>query len=107
MASHLEHWWMVSKLLARRTVLSYFSSNPVLSVLFLDLLIDSTTPKKPGVLSELCPRMGLGYWTPVTLLSDLPSFLLDGCKAVVAGAASWHVALVNSAGSTKTGVPGS
>ena len=44
---------------------------------FLNLLIEAVTPSKPGMLSELCPGMGMGCRKPVTLPSDLSCFLLE------------------------------
>lgn len=38
---------------------------------FLNLLIEAVTPSKAGMLSELCPRIGMGCRKPVTLPSDL------------------------------------
>ena len=40
------------------------------------LWTEAVTPRKPGMLSELCPRMELGRWKPVILLSDSSCILV-------------------------------
>lgn len=102
-------------MLARRTVLSSFSSKPILSILF----FWTCWLNVPLPVSLECSLSCVLEWdwdTRSQSLSHLicftscwrDGFLEQGNEVegggVVAGAASWHCALVNWAGSTKTGV---
>lgn len=70
MASRVEagHWQMI---LQGALPCLFSFPLPQYCQYFLNLLIEAVTPSKAGMLSELCPRIGMGCRKPVTLPSDL------------------------------------